>query len=175
MPYFPDDRAKLYGYVIVDPAGDRPYFCHDVPKEFADASRERGGSVHMFVLSLPKLKSERLELGKRLDGHLPQEPVYADIIAERERQDRKYPVTYENGTGGAFAVAASTLLREVCTRAFQQRECTFAHVLAEEVGEALAESDEVRLRAELVQVAGVCVKWIEALDSRRREIDDVPW
>lgn len=40
---------------------------------------------------------------------------------------------------------------------------TFAAILVEEVGEALRESDPLRLEAELVQVAAVCAKWVEHL------------
>jgi hypothetical protein len=39
-------------------------------------------------------------------------------------------------------------------------------VLLEEVFEAMAESDLVKLRAELVQTSAVCVAWIEDIDSR---------
>lgn len=46
---------------------------------------------------------------------------------------------------------------------------TYAHILLEEVGEALAESDPAALRTELVQVAAVAVAWVEAID--RREAD----
>lgn len=42
-------------------------------------------------------------------------------------------------------------------------------VLLEEVYEALAESDPVRLREELVQVAAVATAWIEAIDRRVRD------
>ena len=41
-----------------------------------------------------------------------------------------------------------------------------ADILAEEVAEVYAESDPDRLRAELIQVAAVCVQWIEAIDGR---------
>lgn len=39
-------------------------------------------------------------------------------------------------------------------------------MLLEEVFEAMAESDLVKLRAELVQTSAVCVAWIEDIDSR---------
>ena len=43
---------------------------------------------------------------------------------------------------------------------------TFEHIMTEEWAEAMAESDPVKLRAELVQVAAVAVQWIEAIDLR---------
>ncbi|HYF53037.1 MAG TPA: hypothetical protein VEA41_02135 [Salinarimonas sp.] len=45
---------------------------------------------------------------------------------------------------------------------------TYSQILAEEVAEALAESDPMLLRAELVQVAAVAVQWVEAIDRRLR-------
>lgn len=39
-------------------------------------------------------------------------------------------------------------------------------MLLEEVAEAFAESDDARLRAELVQVAAVAQAWIESIDRR---------
>lgn len=42
-------------------------------------------------------------------------------------------------------------------------------ILSEEVYEAFSESDPVRLRAELVQVAAVCAAWISDLDRRLAE------
>lgn len=46
---------------------------------------------------------------------------------------------------------------------------TFADVLLEEVFEAVAESDEIALRKELIQVAAVCVQWVQAIDGRYEE------
>jgi hypothetical protein len=43
---------------------------------------------------------------------------------------------------------------------------TWEHILTEEWAEALSEKDTVALRSELVQVAAVAVKWIEAIDRR---------
>jgi hypothetical protein len=45
---------------------------------------------------------------------------------------------------------------------------TWADILEEEIAEALAESDPVKLRAELVQSGAVIVAWIEAIDRARR-------
>jgi len=43
---------------------------------------------------------------------------------------------------------------------------TWEQILTEEWAEAIAESDPKALRSELVQVASVAVKWIEAIDRR---------
>lgn len=43
---------------------------------------------------------------------------------------------------------------------------TWWHILREEVFEASAEVDPAKLREELIQVAAVAMKWIEAIDRR---------
>lgn len=43
---------------------------------------------------------------------------------------------------------------------------TWRAILHEEVREAFAESDPDKLRAELLQVAAVAVKWVESIDRR---------
>lgn len=43
---------------------------------------------------------------------------------------------------------------------------TWMHLVREEVAEAFKESDTDRLREELIQVAALCVSWIETLDAR---------
>ncbi|MDP3208119.1 MAG: hypothetical protein Q8M65_03130 [Rhodoglobus sp.] len=49
-------------------------------------------------------------------------------------------------------------------RASYDGSVTWWHILREEVFEASAEDDPMGLRAELVQVGAVVLKWIEALD-----------
>jgi hypothetical protein len=46
------------------------------------------------------------------------------------------------------------------------RNCSWDGILLEEVFEALAETDPVKIRAELIQVAAVAVAAIEAIDRR---------
>lgn len=43
---------------------------------------------------------------------------------------------------------------------------SFESILREEYCEAMLEDDPVKLRAELVQVAAVAVKWVEHIDRR---------
>ncbi|MDP4506857.1 NUDIX hydrolase [Nonomuraea turcica] len=103
--------------------------------------------------------------------------VLAEVAAERAAQDERWGMQeLPDGTGGARTTAESDLARqetetaapygedggdEVPARIRDQR-----HVLAEEVLEAFAEADPDRLRAELIQVAAVAVKWAQALDRR---------
>lgn len=62
--------------------------------------------------------------------------------------------------------AALRVAREIAALAAEHGGLTWRHILAEEMFEALAESDPAKLRAELVQVAAVAVQWVEAIDRR---------
>jgi hypothetical protein len=91
--------------------------------------------------------------------------VIAAVVDERKRQDDKWgEQNHYNGTGGESAKHWANVLRRDCERAFQDGRGTWAHILDEEVAEALAESDPAKLRAELIQVAAVAVAWVEKLD-----------
>jgi hypothetical protein len=90
-----------------------------------------------------------------------------DVAAERAAQDALWGMqVLPDGTGADGAAAESDRARLETETASRAGTLTWRHVLAEEVLEAFAESDPKRLRAELVQVAAVAVKWIQALDRR---------
>lgn len=94
--------------------------------------------------------------------------VLGQVAAERKRQDRKFPdQTLPDGTGERF-VGRANLNRATCDLADATGELTWTHILEEEVAEALAETDETLLRAELLQVASVAVRWIEDIDRRQK-------
>jgi predicted house-cleaning noncanonical NTP pyrophosphatase (MazG superfamily) len=94
------------------------------------------------------------------------EKVLADIADERAAQDRMWGVQeFPDGTGPEFAGEADKA-KDDCADAWTHGELTWRHVLAEEFYEALAETDPVPLRNELVQTAAVAVKWIQSLDRR---------
>ncbi len=89
------------------------------------------------------------------------------VRAERRRQDSLYPEQHlPDGTGAPRFELDATIHTLWCNEATAEGCVTWRHVLLEEVYEALAETDAVRLRAELVQVAAVAARWIEDLDSR---------
>lgn len=91
--------------------------------------------------------------------------ILADVVDERIAQDLKFGTQdLPNGTdSGSFGPIADAHRAE-CDAAFAAGCGTFRHVFLEEVFEAMAESDPVKLRAELVQATAVGVKWIEAID-----------
>lgn len=89
------------------------------------------------------------------------------VDEERQRQLKLWgPQPLPDGTGSEDQRDEANMARWVCESAFTDGEGTHAHVLLEEVYEVLAESDPVKLREELVQVAAVCAKWIADIDSR---------
>lgn len=112
----------------------------------------------------------------------PTIAVLVEVRMERHRQDAKWgEANHPDGTGAMCIrdgrpVADPIILevrreraqadRQACDEAACAGRLTWRHILREEVSEACAEDDPAKLRAELVQVAAVAVKWIEAIDRR---------
>lgn len=93
--------------------------------------------------------------------------VLDDVRAERMRQTAEFGVQHlEDGTPDGAATFNVEVARRRCQRLESAGGANWAAVLTEEFCEAMAESDAAKLRAELVQVAAVCVAWIEDIDSR---------
>lgn len=91
--------------------------------------------------------------------------VLCEVLAERRRQDEKWgEQNHPDGTGGDSAQVMAESAKLSCDYAAKRGEVTYRHILKEEVAEALAETDKARLRDELIQVAAVCVQWVEKLD-----------
>jgi hypothetical protein len=93
--------------------------------------------------------------------------VLREVLEERRRQHDKFgQQNPPNGTGGCRATEIAGLVKAQTDRAIREGTFTWRHILEEEVCEALAEYDPVKLRAELIQVAAVVCQWVEALDRR---------
>ncbi|WAL68579.1 hypothetical protein ORV05_12645 [Amycolatopsis cynarae] len=103
--------------------------------------------------------------GEAADG--AQARVLAEIAAERARQDARWgEQNHPDGTGAPADETAAATARRTCEDNFRDGKGTWRDIFLEEVHEAIAEADPVRLRAELVQTAAVAVNWIEAIDRR---------
>lgn len=91
-----------------------------------------------------------------------------DLVDELDRADTRFGNQFEipDGTGAAWQKHEADLSRMACQSAFSTGDGTWHAVLHEEVMEAFAESDPEALRAELLQVAAVAIRWIDALDHR---------
>lgn len=88
------------------------------------------------------------------------------IAAERKRQDEKWGVQ-DHPDGTSHLLRKTTeIKRAVCQAAFAGQRGSWRVILDEEVAEAAAEEDPVKLKQELIQVAAVCVAWIESIDRR---------
>lgn len=93
--------------------------------------------------------------------------VLYEIARERSRQDARWgEQNHPDGTGGGNTGPAAIGARLACQIAAKDGTVSWRDILREEVAEAFAETDPVRLRAELIQVAAVAVNWIEAIDRR---------
>jgi len=90
----------------------------------------------------------------------------ASVLAEVVRVDgiRGLDIHTHGGTGGERWARARDAAQEEYDAAERAGVPTFALALREELYEALAETEPALLRAELVQVAAVCVRWIRAID-----------
>ncbi|MEU4172137.1 NUDIX hydrolase [Streptomyces sp. NPDC026665] len=96
--------------------------------------------------------------------------VFDEIAAERLAQDARWgEQNHPDGTGTASQQVAAGAARARCQVAAERGEVTWRLISEEEHAEAMAESDPVKLRAELVQSAAVKVAWIQALDRRAQQ------
>ena len=93
--------------------------------------------------------------------------VLQEVAEEREAQHAKWgEQNPPDGTGKPGDIDMANIAREACRVKFEQGEGTWSAILDEEFFEAMAESDPLLLRDELLQVAAVAVAWIEAIDRR---------
>lgn len=90
-----------------------------------------------------------------------------EIGAERQRQlDKWGDPHHPDGTSGHNYRREADAARRASRRVLDRDTVTWAHILREEFWEAMAETDTVKLRAELIQVAAVCAAWVEDIDGR---------
>ena len=92
------------------------------------------------------------------------------VVEERLRQFDKFgEQNHPDGTLDNRAThARADGAKAVCAAASALGTLSWSDILVEEIAEALAETDPVKLEAELIQVAAVAVAWVEAI--RRRPV-----
>lgn len=113
--------------------------------------------------------------------------VLAEVAHERAGQFLTYGTNNQlaNGTGPETAwllpltAMPATAIEENFRQDYEDFEeevgyPTWAHLVREEVAEAFAESDPAKLRGELLQVAALCVSWIEKIDYRQHTGQSAP-
>jgi len=123
--------------------------------------------------------------GARLDGNYLLQMLRAmpapgsaralgDIVEERASNvarwgEQNYPSSASLGGPGAcllYGIPTERAAKETVARATKEGRLTWADVLLEEFAEAVAATDDVARRGELVQVAAVALAWIECIDRR---------
>ena len=104
-----------------------------------------------------------MDTAERVDYYVRLKNAIECIKEERARQDRKWGPdrSHPNGTGSPGTKDVADIARMECDNAFRGGWGTWRHILEEEVKEAFAEENPEALAAELIQVAAVCVAWIQ--------------
>jgi hypothetical protein len=110
------------------------------------------------------------------------EGVLGEVLSERQRQETKWGEQNHpdfdqmllRRSGGCspermaeeYEVPTETRGKQLCQGAFRDGQGTYAHILIEEVAEAIGACNQPRakLREELIQVAAVAVAWVEKID-----------
>jgi hypothetical protein len=101
-------------------------------------------------------------------GNIPQAVV--DVLTERDRQDEKWgEQNWPDGTSAASWTERADWAKVLNDLRVREGSITWLYILQEEMYEAFAEEDPVKLRSELVQVAAVAVNWIETIDRRSHQ------
>jgi hypothetical protein len=91
------------------------------------------------------------------------------IASERYRQDEKWGTQeYQDGTGSQDYKDLCKEAKRHCEHKASIGNQSWAAVLLEEVYEALEETDPEKLGAELIQVAAVCIAWVECIARRKK-------
>lgn len=95
--------------------------------------------------------------------------IAANVVHERWRQIAKWGVQHHpDGTHATYEREANQWKSD--NDADVELGClTWMGILAEEFWEAMAETEPDKLRAELIQVAGVALAWCEDIDSREAQ------
>lgn len=95
----------------------------------------------------------------------PLATVTRQLCHELRRAQKKLPDQHlPNGTGKRWDANQAGLAREKCKLASASGQLTWRDVLTEDYFEALAETDPAKLRAELIQVAAVALRWVQDID-----------
>lgn len=91
--------------------------------------------------------------------------VLNEVFAERQRQHALWgQQDLPDGTGGEWRRHFEKAAKTDCERAVANGTLSYGLIAAEEFAEVMAAGDKKQLRAELVQLAAVCVAWCEKLD-----------
>ena len=138
-------------------------------EELAKAQEE----IRRLKVQLKERQKDYSKTIKEIIAMLPKDSaILHEIAAERLRQDEKWgEQNHPDGTQKKWAVIADGM-RAKCQSKAEKGELTWRDILEEEIWEAYGETDEDKLRAELVQSAAVLVNWIGAIDRRKKNDEE---
>lgn len=98
------------------------------------------------------------------------------VFRERQAQEARYGtanLNTQSGTGPdtcwllPYTGSSATQIQERLRLDYEEFEdeapVTWLHLVREEIAEAFQEADPARLAEELIQVAALCVSWVERL------------
>jgi hypothetical protein len=100
------------------------------------------------------------------------------IAGERQLQDKKWgeqnhpdhdPTLSDREPqrlAEEYEIPTAARAKFICQEAFRKGQGSWATILIEEVGEAIGAGTPEDLKQELVQVAAVCVAWIQCIERR---------
>jgi hypothetical protein len=106
--------------------------------------------------------------------------VLVEVLKERARQDAKWGEQNHPDVGRASAqtpdgvadyheVPNANRAKWICSTRARNGVVSFADIAVEELCEAIeaaALGDENAVRTEVIQLAAVCVQWVQAIDRR---------
>lgn len=100
-------------------------------------------------------------------------PELCEVLNEKARAEEKFGLQLglPDGTADHGADFRAHQSRRLTDAAAQSGNLTWMHILREEVNEAFAEHEPERLRTELIQVAAVALRWVDAIDARGPRVD----
>ena len=108
--------------------------------------------------------------------------IINDVLNETERQNQKWGIqghpcldsTLLNRKDGCssdrmceeYEIPSEDRAKQLCNIRSNRRDLTWGHIAVEELSEVISEFDINKRRAELVQLAAVCVNWIKSIDNK---------
>ena len=108
------------------------------------------------------------------------ENIFEEIANERRKQDEKWgeqnhpclDQTLLNRRGGCtpmrmceeYEIPSEGRAKKKCDKAFETNKGTYTHIAVEEMSEVVSAFDIHKRREEIIQLAAVCVAWIEKID-----------
>jgi hypothetical protein len=112
--------------------------------------------------------------------------ILEEIAQERKRQDEKWgeqnhpclDETLLNRVGGCtpqriaeeYEIPTENRAKFKCDTAFKRGDGTWAHIALEEFCEVVGELDIEKRRTEIIQLAAVCVAWVENIDRKQNRV-----